>query len=251
MGGEHTFLQTVVSSLDAGLAAAGVTTVNYGLVGFGGNNSSPGYGDPVDLSSGLVGLADLQTALGGLYTSGGTEDGYEAMQFALDTYTFTGAAINFILVTDEDRDNTSADTYESILANLTSSKVVLNAVVDQDVYDSNGLVIGTDGDGTTYAADGLGSFTETALASFGYASGSTYADYTELALATGGAVWDLGILRSGGTNAESFASAFLDIKVQEVVEQIEENTPAVPLPAGLPLAATGLGALAFLRRRKG
>jgi len=103
---------------------------------------------------------------------------------------------------------------------------------------------------TSYTADGSGGFSESVYDHFGYGAGSTTADYADLALATGGAVWDLNILRSGGDDAASFASAFLDIKVQEVTDQIDDSPSPVPLPAGLWLGITGAAALGLLRRRR-
>jgi hypothetical protein len=64
-----------------------------------------------------------------------------------------------------------------------------------------------------------------------------------LALQTGGAAWDLNQLRLGGNTAVSFTAAFVDIKVQEIQQQIPE-------PGSLGLLGLALAGLAALRRRK-
>lgn len=261
MAGEQAFLRdTVIGGLDAGLSAAGVTNRSYGVVGFGaGGTGNLGR----VLGSGLQDAAATATNLDNLVTTGSFEDGYSGIDFALNNFAFdAGAAINFILVTDEDRDNGNAMLDRvSIESALTSANILLNAVVSHTVDGDNTVAgtqtaIGVDADGNSYNADGSGGFVtnpngELTTADFG----STRDDYSELALATGGAVWNLNILRNGGLDAASFAQAFIDIKVQEIVSQLPTDptptpTPApVPLPAGLPLLLAGLGAFGFVRMR--
>ena len=248
MGGDQAWLAGMVGDLDAAMTTAGVTAT-YGVVGFGA--TSPEVAPHTHQA-----LADATTtaaSLGSMDTSGGLEDGWAAMAYALTAFTFdAGAAINFVLVTDEDRDNVggiySTLTYASLLADLQAMNVTLNAVVDAN-YQCNGAgadLIGMDDSGTGYAADGGGGYTTctTAAAYDGYVT--TIADYVNLAIATGGAAWDLNILRSGGLLATSFTNAFIDIKVEEIV-----TTPGgVPIPGAVWLMAGGLGGLAALRRRK-
>lgn len=254
MSGEHTFLQSVIGDLDADLAAAGVSSVTYGVVGFGGGYYNPGYGDPRDLTGNAGSLGTVTQASSGLSSllvGGALEDGYEAISFALSTFasTLTGTAKNFILVTDEDRDVTSSDTYASIKAALDLAGVILNVVVNNPLRTAAGAVaIGIADDYTAYVADGAGGFTESAGGIIGDGGGTTETDYAALALETGGAVWDINQLRAGGLIAESFSAAFLDIKVQEVVNQIEDETSVVPLPASFWLLLGGFGALFGARR---
>ncbi|MEM8823671.1 MAG: VPLPA-CTERM sorting domain-containing protein [Pseudomonadota bacterium] len=258
MAGEQAFLEnTVVDGLDAGLAAAGVTNRSYAVVGFGGG----GTGNLGDLVGPLTSdTTATKAALNNLNTSGSFEDGYSAIDFALNNISFTpGAAVNFILVTDEDRDNgNGALTTASILSSLSNSNILLNAVVDNEL-DADSTTPGTqralgvDSDGNSYTADGSGGFntgTNGALTDADF--GSTRADYSQLALDTGGAVWDLNLLRAGGTTADSFANAFIDIKVSEIISQPPTNggpTP-VPLPAAGWMLLAGLGGLVAMRRRR-
>lgn len=252
MGGEQDFLaNTVIDQLDQGLSDAGVTSRSYGVVGYGGPNS----GTPrlVQSGGGLENAATTKTNLQSLVTSGGFEDGFAAIDFALNNLSFTaGAAINFILVTDEDRDVTSGLglTVQSIQNSLTSANILLNAVVSNSFSSDNSLsALGIDSDGTAYVANGSGGFNEDTGGTAGGGFGTTTADYVDLAIATGGAAWDLNQLRAGGNPATSFANAFIDIKVQEIISQPPSGPNPIPLPAGMPLLLAGLGVFGFMRRR--
>ncbi len=249
MSGEHGWLATMVSSLDTQLGLAGVTGNRYGLVGFGnGLAGSQNSGRQIAVGGGAFGTAaQFSTATGSLVTSGGTEDGWAGIDYALSSYTFRpGAAVNVVLVTDEDRDNTNgALTYAGLLQSLAGKGALLNAVVNGTFLTATNLsALGHDSAANAYRADGAGGFS---VAAKGSASGfgTTMTDYYNLALATGGAAWDLNQLRLGGNTAVSFTKAFVEVKVQEIVTQ-----PGVP-DAGMTslLLVIGIGAIVTLRRR--
>ncbi len=103
MSGEQDFLQAQIPSIEAGLQGVSVQGSRYALVGFGAGDPEP-HGFVV--GSGQFGtVSDFQTAAGTLETSGGTEDGYAGILYALNNYTFrSGALPVIVLVTDEDRD---------------------------------------------------------------------------------------------------------------------------------------------------
>jgi hypothetical protein len=249
MSGEHAWLGTMVGQLETQLIAAGVTSNQYGLVGYGaGGGSHAVAGHQHTVGGGAFGTAaQLSTATGGLVVTGGTEDGWQAISYALSNYTFrSGAALNVILVTDEDRDDTSSDTYATTLAALVGKSALLNVVVDATYRNGQQQTsLGIDSLGNAYTADGLGGYTTTGggFASSGF--GTTIADYVNMALATGGAGWDLNQLRAGGLTSDSFTKAFTDIKVKEIVEQTPDG--------GTTLAMLGavLAGLAGLRRKFG
>jgi hypothetical protein len=250
MSGEHAWLSGMVTTLDSALGTAGVIGNRYGLVGYGSaasHGAIPGHKHLV--GGGDFGTAaQLSSAAGGLVTSGGTEDGYAAMSFALGNYTFRNdASIQFILVTDEDRDVTTATTKAQMLAALQAKGVILNAVVDALINETpnTGVSVGTDGT-LAYLADGSGGFTTQTFGSYGADFGTTTDDYSTLATATGGASWDLNQLRAGGNTATSFTKAFVDIKVQEVVQDV----PRVPSGGStLGFLSGSLALLVYLRRR--
>jgi hypothetical protein len=246
MSGEHAWIAGMVSTLDTALTGAGVTGNQYGLVGFGTSSHGPAGQDPHKHAVGGTDFgtaAQLSTAAGTLVASGGTEDGWEAIAYALNNYTFrANAALNVVLITDEDRDNTSGDTYASVLALLQSKNALLNAVINLTSFSPLGQNA-TD----AYNADGSGGFTTgTPDASFG-GDGTTVADYYDMALASGGAGWDLNKLRAGGNTATSFTAAFVDLKVGEIQQQ--EPSGAPDGGATMLLLGGGLCALTVLRRR--
>lgn len=248
MSGEHNFLKDVVTSLDSALAAAGVTTRSYGVVGFGASFSNPG--SPRTLTD-FVSAEDAKTAMSGLRLNGGTEDGYTGINHALDNLSYaSGAAINYVLVTDEDRDNVdNALTYGSVYKDLADRKILLNAVVNARYNSDGGYALGIDSTGEAYVADGSGGFTRSTGGVAVSGSGSTISNYVQLALDTGGAAWDLNQLRAGGNTAMSFTQAFLDIKVEEITTQPTDPSP-VPVPAAFPLLLGGLGVMGAIGRRR-
>jgi hypothetical protein len=242
MAGEHAWLGTMVGSLESGLQGAGVTGPNrYGLVGFGGGGGAhPAAGHQHDVGGGEFGTAaEFSTATGGLVTSGSFEDGWDGIDHALSYSLRADAAKNMILVTDEDRDNANAAlTYANVLAALNADDVLLNAVVDASFRCGNfgaNQVLGVDSTGRSFVADGNGGFSTCQGGVFVSGFGTTKTDYVDMAWATGGAAWNLNLLRAGGATAQSFSNAFVAIKVQEIAQPTPE--PATVLLMGLGLAA--------------
>jgi len=253
MAGEHSWIAGMLPSLEAGLLAKGVgtgTPNQYAIVGFGSNTISPG--DPRTVTSpAWTTAADAAADAAGLIVPGGFEDGYDGIAYAFDTLGFrAGAAVNVILVTDEDRDIANAgESFASIKSRLAGVNGLLNAVVNNAFLVGTAPAIGVSNESSLigYLADGLGGYTASApgAGSIGSGFGTTTTDYVDLALQSGGAGWDLNILRNGGLDAASFTAAFVDIKVKEVVEQtVPEGETYLAM---VPLAAFGVWAY---RRRQ-
>ena len=246
MAGEHGWIGTMVSQLESELVAAGVSSNQYALVGFGsvnsGGHATAGHGHAV--GGGSFGTAaQLATATSGLVVNGGIEDGWQAISYALSNYTFrSGAAVNVILVTDEERDNTASGiTYNSTLAALQGKAALLNVVVSASFRNGAGdVALGIDSLGKAYKADGLGGYT---TSTGGVAVGgvlTTVSDYVNMALATGGAGWDLTQLRAGGNTSASFTDAFVDIKVEEIVQQTPDGGTTLAMLGGVLTGLFGL-----------
>ncbi len=201
----------------------------YGLVGFSSRGTDPRQ---IDVSNSEFGdVLDFTEASKQLSTSGhGTEDGWAGIKFALEYPLREGSSRNMILVTDEDRDIVDDTiTFESLKSELLENKVILNAVVNAFFTCEDGTeALGLGQNGLGYVADGSGGFyvcenvtTTIKTTQSGAYNVTTKEDYVDLALATGGAAWDLKYLRDGGANAESFSRAFIAIKVQEIKKQFE------------------------------
>jgi len=243
MGGEQAFIGGAIVALDAALGVAGLTSNQYGLVGYGARDSHSGVGSDGHkhaVGGGEFGsAAQFNTATGSLVTSGGFEDGYEAIDFALNNYTFRDSkyAKQIILVTDEDRDIADANITEStVLKQLKALGAKLNVIIDGTIRDdAKSTVLGTDGT-NAYSADGSGGFTVSSGGDCGDPQDEdSCRDYFQLALDTDGAAWDLKQLRAGGKTAISFAEALVDVKVQEII-----TPPSVPEPSSLLLLSGGL-----------
>ena len=249
MSGEHAWLTDMVTTLDTELNANGVTGNRFAVFGFGGSRDHlDGHEHPVGGAT-FGNAAQAATTFGTLLTSGGTEDGYAGMNAAFQNNFRSNAAINFILVTDEDRDIVNSGLNYAGMKNLfTGKNALLNAVVSSRFTNSAGEnALGVDSKGNSYTEDGAGGFTSGAGGSATSGSGSTIADYVDLAFDVKGAAWDLRKLRAGGATADSFTKAFINIKVDEIVTQPPSE---VPLPAALPLFSIAVAGLGFLRRKK-
>ncbi len=257
MAGEHAWISSMVTGLESGLVTAGVGDTStgdlanqYALVGFGtgahgGGSEQVPHKHTVD-SGDWGSAADLSAATSGLIPSGATEDGWRAIDFALNNYSIrSGSKLNVILVTDEDRDDTTSLTYSGVLGELDRRNALLNAVVNATFdSDSYNTALGVDKDGTAYIQDGTGFITDTG-GNITSDFGTTDADYIDMAWDTGGGAWSLNQLRVGGDTATSFTNAFIDLKVTEIQDQ-----PIIPAPGAVLLGMLGLSVAGVKLRKR-
>ena len=257
---EIAWLGDMVLALDTALIAEGITGNRFGLGGFVENTGAhgPGSAGPHKhvVGSGDFGSAtEFDTATASISPSGSVfEDGFEAIDFALSSYTFRGdAAVNFILLTDEDRDDTTggAVTATTLLADLAGIKV--NAIVNNPFTVNGSSALGLSGTGAGgfgYTADGSGGFVKddcaTETCAVGNGAGSTESDYVPFAFDSGGAAWNLNVIDDGGLTVDSFTAAFVDLKVEEIMT----TDPVIPEPSTVILFGSGLVGLAAWRRFK-
>ena len=225
MAGGHQWLRSMITNLESGLVDKGVTSNRYALVGYGRSNPTPRL---VETWTDAVGLED---AVGRLVTSGGTEDGYEAIAYAFDQLDAReSASKQFVLITDEDRDFRTGDTFGSILDQLTLEDVGLHSVVDatyQDVLLANAF--GGDADGTAFIEEVNGQYSESIAFEVVTAFGTTEVDYIDLAFQSDGTAWDINQLERDDETVLSFTGAFVDQISESVVEDL-----AIDLAASSP-----------------
>lgn len=256
MSNEHSWLGGMISQLDNELLKAAGTDIfdpRYGLVGYGdvyGPNGQMGHVQYMENGELWGSASEFDKASEDLVTSGGTEDGYEALEFTIDNYDFRSSATkNIMLITDEDRDtNYTTAEFQDVLDKLNAHDLTLNVLVNAIYECGDGRsASGVDaaGNGYVITSDGY-DVCENAHATYG--SGSTILDYVDLALATGGSSWGVTDFRNGGAAfASMFSSTFIDV----TREQIEENQVSVDEPgtfAIFSLAIAGFFARSFSRK---
>jgi len=201
---------------------------------------------------------NYESTFGEFVLSGGTEDGWHGIDFAVDEATEylddNSATVDeecsdvvkmVILVTDEDRDNAVPTlTFEGIDEKLKDGLWILNVIVN--IISIGGVsssdVIGIAADGGTFVHSGGGAYATMPAGTVDIdtvdGDGTTETDYLPLAWDNFGVAWDLNRLRDGGDVATAFSSAFVDIKVQEIVIQTMAPTTSAPTASPAPSAAT-------------
>ena len=205
---------------------AGTRENYFSLVGFGRDNPK-GLTGIILSELGSQGM--FLDALDKLQSSGVAEDGYAALEFAIqNTVTRPGTVKQLILVTDEDRrvirNDLDRDTIEKIIA---ESGYVLNVVVNQgflaDPSNNGSHAMGLDNSMNAYVFD------DSSASLFSTSPGgvvnftpftffpNTYADYVDLAFSVGGAAWDINFLLVGEPLSLALARAFAVVKIEEVM----------------------------------
>jgi hypothetical protein len=229
---EHEWLEETIYYLDDALRQEGIgekVPNRYGLVGFATTPHVNGAVHPLGVGYTQMGTPrEFATRIRSLATSGQVEDGYRAIETALNGFQFrTGnVARQLILVTDEDRDNTITILSSDIKQLLDEKDFRINVIVNHGFLDSAGeRILGMNAEYNGYKADisssneyllvpGASLFKDTG-------HGTTLRDYVMLAMDTKGAAWDLNQLRQGGQLAKSFTNSFIDAKVGEISEQLK------------------------------
>jgi hypothetical protein len=218
----------LIADLDRALVRAGVGASNsggnlFGLVGYGDANSVP-RSLPVGPNGELWGTsAEYAIAAGNLNDDGFEEDGYLAIEYALNNYTFRPNSERFILlVTNEDRDILDDTlTYTSTLNLLNQYDVKLQGVVNAIFGDANrDEALALDSDFIAYKADGQGGFTSSPGGLVLFADGTTQTDYIDLVFETGGIAGDIFQIQEGGITAASFS----EVLVTSIVRQTGAQT---------------------------
>lgn len=209
MSEEHAWISMMSELLDQALREVdvGVSARNqFGVVGFGDDCNGDNVFGRVLLSSSQEQFAfadNITDFTGSLNVGGRQEDGYSAINIALDSYNFRDVAKQFILITDEDRDIVAENlTRDGVRSLLEDAGIQLNAAISEEFQGDASRALGIDGQGNAYVYDPSIRSLFAILEGSGMsipdsAYGSTSTDYTQLALELGGAAWDLSQLRQG------------------------------------------------------
>ena len=230
MAFEHEWIQKAAVELDQSLRLQGVGVGEkenlYALVGFGRNNPSDILG--ITLSS-LASIEGFLNATKRLVLNGIFEDGYAAINYALDAIeSRSNSAKLIIFVSDEDREVLRSDLSFDVLAKrLNDAGFILNVAVNQGFLISLDespplFALGVGGDGQSFlfnqTSSNLFSTSHGGLSiPSNFDFGSTYEDYVQLSFATQGFAWDLNQLREGGDYSIAFTNAFTQVKIDEVM----------------------------------
>ena len=229
---EHQWIGNMTKMLDAMLKnlKIGVQDPNlFGVLGFG-SSYEGGELSRILTHNGnrFVNSSDITYLTDQLVIAGQHEDGYAAIQYAFEQYQFRNGAKQFILISDEERDiRHSSINKDTILTLFKNQNTVLNAAISQSFQSGKGLrAFGIDDLNNTYIYDPLSANlfhvgTQGAPVKDS-AYGTTYSDYTDLAFASGGAAWDLNLLRQGGDVATGFTKAFVLVKANEIFRQVSD-----------------------------
>lgn len=237
MGTEIQWLKTIIPQLHDELIKFNVGTDpacpnRYSVVGFGRTvpDQFARFFTPADGSI-MFPIEQYAQAVSTLVEdpTGRFEDGYQAMNFALDNIPLRqstaecAVARNMILLTDEDRDTGAGLqglTRASMQTRLASMNFKLNAIVD-NTFDVNGVRgIGRSASvGYGEASESDGCYTSTPSVTNGAGYGNTFNSYTDMALQLGGAAWDILQLRDPSKRT-SMSCALLDIKVSEIARDL-------------------------------
>ena len=206
---EHAWIPSMTKRLDESLMklSIGVNPRNYfGIVGFGDDCSEDSaFGRIVfgSLNRTFTTAENITDFTQELKTGGRTEDGYSAIREALDGYEFRNVAKQFILITDEDRDELVKNlTQQAIKTMLMDNEALLNVAISEEFSANKLRALGIDSGDNAFVYDPTLNSLFRIIKDSGKpvedsAHGTTSEDYTQVALQLGGAAWDLSLLRQG------------------------------------------------------
>lgn len=225
------WVMDVAQLLDDALQLSGIGVGGqpnlFALVGFGRSNPESIGGTVL---SQLVSVPDFVAATSNLFTNGSTEDGYSAIEVALDQVQLREGMVTariMVLATDEDRTaliGKEGLQRDEIEQQLQDQGFILNVVVKQgflyDASDPSSLAFGINFNGTAYTYD-PDTFTDVITFPNGVADpnnafGNTYEDYVQLAFNLEGAAWDIDFI-SQSLDLTGFSQSFTEAKVEEVM----------------------------------
>lgn len=222
-------LPAAIEKLDEGLKRFNIgTTVRnrYGIFGFSSPRNVPFtgrlYRGPNNEQ--FVNYNEIGSLLSQLTKRGRAEDGYAAVEQALDQYLFTDGARQFLLITDEDRYILNASlTREPIRDHLMRSDSQLNVFINEkfrngrNFYDLLAMGVYRN---NSYIFNPLSAeefnIGDSPFEVPNSGHGTTNFDYTELALQVGGSAWSLPTIDNDNTG---FLESLVSVVAEEIIRQ--------------------------------
>ncbi len=164
-----------------------------------------------------------------LQVTGSAEDGYDGIDFAIDQLPFRSrVAKHVILVTDEDRDPLSSNSFESIRQELNALNIGLHTIVRGEVAVDNQIVMGVAEDqsgwkGFVQREQGNFEVMHGDHVDWSQLEGTTRQDYIDLAMELDGTAWSIGKLRDRSNEQAAIRESFTRAFVNELAERIEDR----------------------------
>ncbi|MFK8032258.1 MAG: PKD domain-containing protein [Gammaproteobacteria bacterium] len=185
------------------------------------------------LGGSLLGNAEqFNRAVKQLRRSGGTEDGYFAIDKTISQYSVARLfAPHIILVTDEHRTSVNHNVnVNSISARLAEAKIPVTAIVNvRFLCEDKRRALGMNSRGLGILLNTDGKIEECRIGELiePHKKAHSVTDYIDLALSTGGSVWDVLVPRKGKTESALFASAFSQVHAAAISQELEQHD-AIP-----------------------
>ena len=214
-----------------GVNIGNITNPNlFGLVGFSRDSDSARGGVVIQ---NLTTPTSFIRSVDHLQLSGVHEDGYSAISIALKTMKFRPSTAKLvILVTDEDRDILNFRLDKDAVAKLLNDRGFKLTVLVQQSYVAehygdrlSGFVLGIDSSLKAYVldTDAVDNYivAQRGIPIPGTGFGTTYRDYVELALDSGGSAWDLRKIREGEPVLTAFTNAFVRVAAEDTLSTFE------------------------------
>lgn len=200
------------------LEASGAST-RFGLMEFSEN------AHPLLLGNKPFGNArEFNAGIKRLKRGGASEDGYQAIEQAVTDYSLEKRiASHIILISDEHRSVTNgAVTADSLALKIFNANVPVTAIVSAHFFcDDGSMALGMNANGGIIAdSNGHVSYCTIGKVAEPNQSSHSVTDYVDLALSSGGSVWDIRVPRSGIRGSTLFAQAFTEIHSGAIDQQL-------------------------------
>lgn len=223
MGGNYEWIGELALQIEA----KGKGSSKFGLMEFSKNTR------PIALDGKSFGnAAQFDSAVRQLAKGSGAEDGYQAIDEVIAQYSVGKLfAPHIILITDEHRTpvNRGVDIH-SISSRLAQTQLPITAIVAAGfICDDQRRALGMDAQGMGILLESTGKLSRCTIAKVIETRKNSHSvtDYVDLALSTGGSVWDMDFPRSMRANSTRFARVFAEVHSTAITRDVH-NMEVIP-----------------------